>query len=54
MKKTYRGYTVQNGTAYARGERFRYPCGSTVRALRRMGAREIVWKNGDFILISRF
>lgn len=39
-------------TYYAKGRKmWRYPANSTIERLKRQGYRQIIWGNGDFILI---
>lgn len=47
--KTFRTYSIQGKTAYAKGEKGNSVANSTIYALLSRGVHEIVWKNGDFI-----
>ena len=48
----YLGYEIQNYNAYAQGARmWHYPCNSTITKLKELGARHIIWGNGDFIAL---
>ena len=49
--RTYRTYELTSYTAYAKGKKMTYPRSSTIRALKKLGIQEIVWKNGDFLSI---
>ena len=50
MKK-FRNYKIENSTAYASGQKMSYPSNSTIAALKKLGVKQIVWKNGDFLMI---
>ena len=47
----YRTYRIHGQNAYAIGYKLHYPSNSTITALKWLGVREIVWKNGDFLEI---
>lgn len=48
----YLSYEIQDYNAYAQGTKmWKYPSNSTLIKLRELGARQIIWGNGDFITL---
>ena len=47
----YKTYRIHGQIAFAIGHKLHYPHNSTITALKRLGVREIVWNNGDFLEI---
>lgn len=50
----FNGYKIENNTAFSKAKKMypnRYPTNSTIEKLKKMGIKQIVYQNGDFITL---